>query len=154
MPRPALRQMPKHALSGVCCRSRCGYELSALLNLSTSRVEASLPLPSRAVKITVKLVSDLGGRPMNLPLVRSKLNHSGSGPFSPRASSTTDTFESACLKVQAVDFACKMLMESVLTRSMILAFYLFLLTQAHVLHAGCRGAAPGALFLVTLMSCF
>ena len=69
------------------------------MKFSTTRVDASLPLLSRAVTITVKLASDSGGRPVNLPVPRSKLSQSGKGPFSLRASKTTEIFGSACLNV-------------------------------------------------------
>ncbi len=69
------------------------------MKFSTTRVDASLPLLSRAITITVKLASDSGGRPVNLPVPRSKLSHAGNGPFSARASSTTEVFGSACLNV-------------------------------------------------------
>ncbi len=69
------------------------------MKFSTTRVEASLPVLSRAVTITVKLVSDSGGRPVNFPVLGSKFNQAGKGPLSPRASNTTEVFGSACLKV-------------------------------------------------------
>ena len=105
--KPATRQAPPRR--GLPRRGVCnswvkvlGHSHSFLFflaKLSTSRVATSLPLLSRAVTITVKLASDSGGRPVNLPVPGSKISQSGNGPFSPRASMTTETFGSACLKV-------------------------------------------------------